>query len=85
MLSDVIREKLQNIIRGELQERSTDSCTAILNLLCKSFGTSPTVKSEFESKTIIKEEQVCFLKSYAQLLLNYPLLHVQLEMKIAFD
>jgi len=66
MIPDDIREQLQNIIKGELQEGSTDSCTAVWNLLCKSFGTSPTVKSEFESRAIIKEEQVGFLKSYAQ-------------------
>jgi len=66
MIADEIREKLQNIIRGELQKGSTDSCTAIRNLLCQGFGASPTVKSEFESRAIIKEEQVSFLKSYAQ-------------------
>jgi hypothetical protein len=48
------------------QEGSTDSCTAVWNLLCKSFGTSPTVKGEFESKAIIKEKEVGLLKSYAQ-------------------
>jgi hypothetical protein len=52
MIPDGIREQLQNIIRGKLQEGSTDSCTTIWNLLCKSFGTSPTVKGEFESKAI---------------------------------
>jgi len=66
MLSDAIRTKLQNIVRGEYQEGSTDSCTAVCSLLCKSFGTSPTAKSEFESKAIIKEEQNRFLRSYAQ-------------------
>lgn len=66
MIPDDIRDKLQNIIKGELQEGSTDSCTAIWNLLCKSFGASPTAKSEFESKAIIKKEQVGFLKSFAQ-------------------
>jgi hypothetical protein len=66
MIPDDVREKLQNIIRGELQEGSTDSCTAIRNLLCKSFGTSPTVKSEFASRTILKEKQVSFLKSHAE-------------------
>ena len=66
MIPDDIRKKLQNIIRGELQEGSTDSCTTIRNLLCQSFGANPTVKSEFESRAIIKEEQVTFLRSYAQ-------------------
>lgn len=66
MIPDDIREQLQNIIRGELQEGSTNSCTTIWNLLCKSFGTGSTAKSQFESKAIIKEEQVGFLKSYTQ-------------------
>lgn len=66
MISDVIRTQLQNIIRGELQQGQIDSCTATRNFLCKGFGTSPTVKGEFESKAIIKEEQVGFLRSYAQ-------------------
>ena len=66
MISDEIRQKLQNIIRGELQQGQGDSCTAIRNLLCESFGTGPTVKSEFEGRAIIKEEQVEFLKSHAQ-------------------
>ena len=66
MIADEIREKLQNIIRGELQEGQMDSCTAIRNLLCESFGTGPTVKSEFESRAILKEKQVSFLKAYAK-------------------
>lgn len=66
MISDEIRQKLQNIVRGELHQGQSDACTTIRNLLCESFGTSPTVKSEFESRAIIKEKQVDFLKSYAQ-------------------
>jgi hypothetical protein len=66
MISDEIRQKLQNIIRGELHEGQGDACTAVRDLLCKSFGTSPTVKSEFESRTVIKEKQVGFLRSHAQ-------------------
>jgi hypothetical protein len=66
MISDEIREQLQNIIRGELQKGQVDPCTAVRNILCESFGTGSTVKSEFESKAIIKEKQVCFLKSYAE-------------------
>jgi serine/threonin/tyrosin kinase-like protein len=66
MISDEIRQKLQNIIRGELHQGQSDACTAVRDLLCKSFSASPTVKSEFESRAIIKEKQVGFLKSYAQ-------------------
>jgi hypothetical protein len=65
MISDEIHQKLQNIIRGELHQGQSDACTTIRDLLCKSFGTSPTVKSEFESRTLIKEKQVEFLKSCA--------------------
>ena len=66
MISDEIRQKLQNIIRGELHQGQSNACTAARDLLCKSFGAGPTVKSEFESRTIVKEKQVGFLKSYAQ-------------------
>jgi hypothetical protein len=66
MISHETRTKLQNIIRGELQEGQLDTCAATRNLLCRSFGTSPTVKSEFESKSVIKEEQVGFLKLHAK-------------------
>jgi hypothetical protein len=66
MISDEIRHKLQNIIRGELSQGESDSCTAIRNLLCKSFGTGPTVKREFESRAVVKEDQVKFLRSHAQ-------------------
>lgn len=66
MIADEIREKLQDIVRGELQKGQMDSCTAIRNFLCESFGTGPTVKSEFASRTILKEKQVSFLKSCAE-------------------
>jgi len=66
MLSDVIREKLQNIIRGASLQRSADRCSTIRDILVESFGASSTVKGEFESRSIIKEKQVEFLKSYAQ-------------------
>ncbi len=65
MISDEIKSKLQNIIRGELQAGQTDSCTTTRNVLCKSFGTSATVKSEFTRRAILKEEQTGFLKDYA--------------------
>jgi Serine/Threonine/Tyrosine Kinase found in polyvalent proteins len=67
MISHEVREQLQNIIRGELQKGQIDSCTAIRNILCESFGTSPTVKSEFESRAILKEKQITFVKSYAEI------------------
>ena len=59
------RRKLENIIRGVSIEGATDTCTTIRNLLCRSFSTSTTVKRDFESKSVIKEEQAEFLKKYA--------------------
>lgn len=66
MISDEIRQKLQNIVRGDVLEGQEDHCTAIRNLLCQSFGSDPTIKKEFESRSIIKEEQARFLKAYAE-------------------
>jgi len=66
MIADETRKKLQNIIKGTLLQGQQDTCTTIRNILCQSFATSPTVKSEFESKAILKEKQGQFLKSYAK-------------------
>lgn len=66
MISNEIRQKLQNIIGGDDVEGREDHCSAIRNLLCKSFGSSPTVKKEFESRSIVKKEQAFFLISYAK-------------------
>ena len=66
MISDEIRQKLQNIVRGNVLEGQEDHCTTIRNLLCQSFGSDPTIKKEFESRSIIKEEQARFLKAYAE-------------------
>nr|WP_074240831.1 hypothetical protein [Chitinophaga niabensis] len=57
--------KLENIIRGVSIEGATDTCTTTRNLLCRSFSTSTTVKKDFESKSVIKEEQAEFLKKHA--------------------
>lgn len=66
MISNEIRTKLQNIIRGARSEGTADRCSTIRNLLIEGFGTGPTVKREFESRAIVKEEQAQFLTSYAQ-------------------
>ena len=66
MISDEIREKLQNIVRGTCLEGPTDRCSTVRNHLIEGFGTSPTVKGEFESRSIIKEKQIEFLKTYAK-------------------
>ena len=66
MIADEIRKKLQDIVRGTLLKGQQDHCSTIRNLLCQSFGTNPTVKSEFESRCILKEEQGRFLRLYAE-------------------
>jgi len=66
MIPDELRKKLKNIVDGAILEGRHDSCTAVRNLLCQSFGTSPTVKSEFQSKSILKEKQARFLKANAE-------------------
>ena len=66
MISDEIREKLQNIVRGACLEGPADRCSTVRNHLIEGFGTSPTVKGEFESRSIIKEKQIEFLKTYAK-------------------
>jgi hypothetical protein len=65
MFSDDVRRQLQNIIQGAVIQEQPDSCATIRNHLCGSFPTSTTVKKEFESKRLIKEEQVKFLKELA--------------------
>lgn len=65
MIPNEIREKLQDIVRGARLPGPTDRCSTIRNFLIESFGTGTTVKREFESRAVIKEEQASFLKSWA--------------------
>lgn len=64
MLRDDTQGKIKNITSGTIVTGQQDNCTTIRNLLCTSFATSTTVKVDFESKAIIKEEQVRFLEPY---------------------
>jgi len=66
MISHEIREKLQNIVNGTRFKGPADSCATVRNLLVEGFGTGSTVKSEFESRAIIKEKQASFLKAWAK-------------------
>jgi len=66
MISNELREKLQNIVRGNVPEGQEDHCTAVSNLLVQSFGSDPTVKGAFESRSIFKKEQELFLKAFAK-------------------
>jgi hypothetical protein len=47
MVADEIRKKHQDIVRGVLPQGQQDHYTTIRNLLYRTFGTDPTVKSEF--------------------------------------
>jgi hypothetical protein len=74
MYNDETKRILENIIRGSLIDGSSDHCTAIRNFLCAGFGTSTTVKKDFEGKLIIKKEQESSLRNYAdthQLWINH--------------
>jgi hypothetical protein len=65
MYDNETRRKLQNIVSGVGIEGQTDNCTAARNYLCASFSTSTTVKTNFESRSKIKEEQSELLKKFA--------------------
>ena len=65
MLPDDTRGKIKNITAGVVIEGQQDHCTAIRNFLCSRFETSTTVKTDFESKAISKEEQAKLLIDYA--------------------
>jgi hypothetical protein len=66
MLPDDTRRKIENITAGVVIEGSQDHCTAIRNFLCSRFATSTTVKTDFESKAVIKEEQGILLIKYSE-------------------
>jgi Serine/Threonine/Tyrosine Kinase found in polyvalent proteins len=66
MVSNEIREHLQDIVRGACLQGTADRCSTVRNLLIEGFGADPTVKSQFESRAVVKEKQNTFLKSYAE-------------------
>ncbi|MGN6293558.1 MAG: hypothetical protein ACTHMV_12515 [Chitinophagaceae bacterium] len=65
MLPHDTRRKIKNITAGTLLEGQSDYCTAARNFLCGSYPTSTTVKTDFESKAIVKEEQARLLKKFS--------------------
>jgi hypothetical protein len=65
MISNEIKRKLQDIVRGASLQGSSDHCPTIRSLLIEGFGADPTVKGEFESRAVVKEKQTIFLKAYA--------------------
>jgi len=64
MFSNEFKQKIQDITSGTLIKGATDHCTTIRNILTASYPTSTTVKTNFESKSIAKEEQAKFIDSY---------------------
>ncbi|MCW3117949.1 MAG: hypothetical protein JWM28_2031 [Chitinophagaceae bacterium] len=62
MLPDDTRKRIENITAGIIIEGIPDTCTTIRNLLSAGFATSTTVKVDFESKSVIKEEQAQLLE-----------------------
>lgn len=66
MLPDDTRKKIKNITTGIIIDGKQDTCTTIRNFLSASFATSTTVKTDFESKAIIKEEQALLLEKYSK-------------------
>src|ERR1700722_19665955 len=65
MISNEIKRKLHDIVRGTSLQGSSDHCSTIRRLLIEGFGADPTVKGQFESRAVVKEKQTIFLKSYA--------------------
>ena len=66
MLSHDTRSKIKNIVAGNVIEGSKDTCTTIRNYLCAGFATSTTVKTDFESKLLIKKEQTGLLEAFSR-------------------
>lgn len=64
MMLDDTQSKIKNIIAGVILKGQTDSATTVRNLLCGRYPTSTTVKKDFESKSIIKEEQAQCLEQF---------------------
>lgn len=65
MLNNDTRKRLEDIVRGAVIKGEEDTCTTARNNLCRSFGTSTTVKRDFEGKSVIKEKQAELLKQLA--------------------
>jgi len=64
MLPDDTRRKIEYITSGDVIEGEEDHCIAIRNSLCKRFATGKTVKRNFESNAIVKEEQARCIAAY---------------------
>lgn len=65
MLPHDTRTKIKNFTAGIIIDGEQDTCTTIRNLLSAGFATSTTVKTDFESKSVIKEEQAVLIEKYS--------------------
>ncbi len=66
MYDNETKNKLQHIVSGNAIPGQTDNCTAARNYLCQGFSTSTTVKTDFENRAKIKEEQSELLIVFAK-------------------
>jgi len=64
VLPDDTRRKIENITKGIILDGILDNCTSVRNHLSSGFETSTTVKTDFESKSVIKKEQATVLETY---------------------
>lgn len=64
MLLDDTRRRIKDIIRGACLEGQSNHCTTARNFLCGRYPTSTTVKTDFKSKAIVKEEQTQLLEEF---------------------
>jgi len=64
MLPDDTRRRIEDIVRGACLEGQSDHCTTARNFLCGRYPTSTTVKRDFQSKAIVKEEQAQLLEEF---------------------
>ncbi|MET0298142.1 MAG: hypothetical protein ABW036_00230 [Flavitalea sp.] len=65
MFNDEQRKIIEHIVRGTLINTTEDTCTAARNLLCASFSTSTSPKTDFEGQLIFKKEQEQQLVKFA--------------------
>jgi Serine/Threonine/Tyrosine Kinase found in polyvalent proteins len=66
MYDNETRRKLQDIISGKLIKGQTDNCSTARNYLSTSYTASTKVKTDFENRAKIKEEQSKVLKEFAK-------------------
>ena len=66
MYDNETTRKIQDIINWICIEGQADNCTAARNYLCASYSTSTKVKTDFDNRSKIKEEQSKGLKEFAK-------------------